>query len=117
MKTFSKFGVQIPEILLPKKLDLKTWAVIACDQYTQDKDYWKRAAEIAGSAPSTLNLIFPEVNLNDSDKDERIQKIQKTMKDYLSEGIFDSSEECIYIERKTEYGRMRRGLVLAVDLE
>ena len=117
MKTFSKFGVQIPEILLPKKLDLKTWAVIACDQYTQDKDYWKKAAEIAGSAPSTLNLIFPEVNLNDSDKDERIQKIQKTMKDYLSEGIFDSDEECIYIERKTEYGRMRRGLVLAIDLE
>lgn len=117
MKTFTKFGVQIPEILLPKNIDLKTWSVIACDQYTQDKDYWKKAEETAGSAPSTLNLIYPEVYLNESDKDERIGKIQKTMKEYLSDGIFNSEEEAVYIERKTEYGRTRKGLVIAVDLE
>ena len=93
MKTFTKFGVQIPEILLPKNIDLKTWSVIACDQYTQDKAYWKKAEETAGSAPSTLNLIYPEVYLNESDKDERIGKIQKTMKEYLSDGIFNSEEK------------------------
>lgn len=117
MKNFSKFGVQIPGILLPKNIDLKTWAVIACDQYTQEKDYWAKAAEIAGDKPSTLNLIFPEVYLNDADRDERIGKIKRTMRDYLSKDFFDETEECIYIERKTEYGRTRRGLILAVDLE
>lgn len=117
MKNFSKFGVQIPGILLPKNIDLKTWAVIACDQYTQEKDYWAKAAEIAGDKPSTLNLIFPEVYLNDADRDERIGKIKRTMRDYLSKDYFDETEECIYIERKTEYGRTRRGLILAVDLE
>lgn len=117
MKNFSKYGVQIPEILLPKNIDLKTWAVIACDQYTQDKDYWQKAAEIAGTAPSTLNLIFPEVYLNEDDRDARIGKIKRTMREYLSQDIFSCGEECIYIERKTEYGRTRRGLVLAVDLE
>ena len=117
MKTFTKFGVQIPEILLPKNIDLKTWSVIACDQYTQDKEYWAEAAKTAGKNPSTLNLIYPEVYLNESDKDERIAKIQKTMKEYLSDGIFEESEEAIYIERKTEYGRMRKGLVIAIDLE
>lgn len=117
MKTFSKFGVQIPEILLPKKIDLKTWSVIACDQYTQDKDYWKKAAEIAGTNPSSLNLIYPEVYLNESNKDERISQIQKTMKEYLSAGIFESTEQAIYIERQTEYGRTRKGLVIAIDLE
>lgn len=117
MKNLSKFGVQIPDILLPKNVDLKTWAVIACDQYTQEKDYWMKAAEIAGDKPSTLNLIFPEVYLNESDRDERIGKIKRTMRDYLSKGIFDENEECIYLERKTEYGRNRRGLILAIDLE
>jgi uncharacterized protein (DUF1015 family) len=117
MKTFTKFGVQIPEILLPKNIDLKTWSVIACDQYTQDKDYWKKAAETAGTKPSTLNLIYPEVYLNEADKDERIAKIQKTMKEYISSGIFEAAEEAVYIERKTEYGRTRKGLVIAIDLE
>lgn len=117
MKTFAEYGVQIPEILLPKNIDLKSWSVIACDQYTQDKEYWKKAAESAGSAPSTLNLIFPEVYLNDADGEARIKKIHETMKSYIDSGIFASEEECIYIERKTEYGRTRKGLVVAVDLE
>lgn len=117
MKTFAEYGVQIPEILLPKNIDLKSWSVIACDQYTQDKPYWKKTAESAASSPSTLNLIFPEVYLNDGDGDERIKKIHETMKSYLDSGIFESGEECVYIERKTEYGRTRKGLVLAVDLE
>ena len=87
MKNFENFGVQIPEILLPKKIDLKSWSVIACDQYTQDKDYWAKAAQAAGSNPSSLNLIFPEVYLNDGDGDERIKKIHETMKSYIDSGI------------------------------
>ena len=27
------------DILLPKK-DFETWAVVACDQYTSEPDYW-----------------------------------------------------------------------------
>ncbi len=117
MKNFAKYGVQIPEILLPKNIDLSSWSVIACDQYTQDKEYWQNAKNAAASKPSTLNLIFPEVYLNEQNKDERISKIQSTMKEYLAENIFETHEACIYIERKTEYGRTRRGLVLAIDLE
>ena len=64
MKNFEEFGLEIPEILLPKDKNLEKWSVIACDQYTQDVDYWKRAAEIVGSAPSTLNIILPEVYLS-----------------------------------------------------
>ena len=41
MKTLQELGLQIPQILLPKNIDLKTWSVIACDQYTQDKEYLK----------------------------------------------------------------------------
>ncbi len=117
MKNFLKYGVQIPEIMLPKNIDLKSWSVIACDQYTQDKEYWQKASDAASSNPSTLNLIFPEVYLNDGKNEERIAGIKKTMRTYLEKDLFDSKEGCIYIERKTEYGRTRRGLVVAVDLE
>lgn len=118
MNDFSEFGIQIPEILLPAKKDLSTWSVIACDQYTQDLSYWKKVEEIVSTSPSTLNLILPEVYLNSADRKDRIEKIKSTMKNYLSENIFDKGEkEFIYIERKTQYGRCRSGLVCAIDLD
>ena len=47
MTDFSSYGVAVPKILLPKKIDLQKWAVIACDQYTQDRAYWKILRYIA----------------------------------------------------------------------
>lgn len=118
MKTFEQMGIQIPEILLPENLDVSTWSVVACDQYTQDRDYWKSVEKAAENKPSSLNIILPEVYLNDSDKPARIEKIRKTMNSYLEGGVFSSpSREFIYVERKTAYGRMRHGLVAAIDLE
>ena len=118
MKNLEEFGVRIPEIMLPKNLDVSTWSVVACDQYTQDKEYWKTVEKICGKNPSTLNLILPEVYLSDSDKQERLQKIRLTMKDYIQNKIFDEpKKEFIYIERTTSYNRTRCGLVCAVDLE
>ena len=118
MKTFEQLGVSIPEIILPESLDTSTWSVVACDQYTQDRDYWKNVEKTAEGKPSSLNIILPEVYLNDADKSERIEKIRKTMNDYIDGGIFASPQkECIYVERTTAYGRVRHGLVCAVDLE
>jgi len=118
MKNIEDFGLQIPEILLPAKKDLSKWSVIACDQYTQDKNYWKKAEENAASAPSTLNLILPEVYLSSPDKAQRIEKIRKTMKEYLASGVFAPEKKClVYLERKTAFGRIRKGLVAQIDLE
>ena len=118
MKKIEEFGLSVPEILLPKDIDVSSWSVIACDQYTQDLDYWKRAESAAAGKPSTLNLILPEVYLNSPDKPERIEKIRKSMKEYLDGGIFAPSKKCMmYIERKTAFGRTRKGLVAQIDLE
>ncbi len=118
MNSFAEFGIQMPEILLPENLDLSSWSVIACDQYTQDLSYWKKVEKAAEGKVSTLNLILPEVYLNDSDKEERIRKIKKEMKKYLEEDVFSPAQkEFIYVERKTEYGRTRSGLIAAIDLE
>ena len=119
MKTLKELGLRVPEILLPAKTDLNKWSVIACDQYTQDKEYWKRAEAATCGEPSTLNLILPEVYLGSPDKPERIAKIRQTMKEYLGCGnVFAPPfNGFIYIERKTAFGRMRRGLVAQIDLE
>ena len=118
MDCIKEFGLKLPEILLPKNRNLGSWSVIACDQYTQDEGYWKRAEVAAGGNPSTLNLILPEVYLSRPDKADRIARIKQTMADYLAGGVFDASErEAVYVERTTAFGRVRHGLVIAVDLE
>ena len=117
MKIFEDMGVRMPKILLPKELDPQTWAVIACDQYTQDKNYWMGTEKAAAQKPSALHIILPEIYLNDQ-TDQRIKAIHDTMKSYIDDGIFDDERECfIYIERKTAFGRMRRGLIAEIDLE
>ena len=90
MKTLGQLGVKLPKILLPKILDIKTWATIACDQYTQDKDYWKQVYSIVGSKPSTVKITFPEVYLEEPGRQERIQNIKKEMKTYINQGVFAS---------------------------
>lgn len=117
MKTLEEFGLRIPEILLPKNTDTKTWSVIACDQYTQDKDYWKKAEKNAEGKNSTLNLILPEIYLND-DRKNRIEKIRLSMESYLKNDVFEKEKKSlVYVERKTSFGRTRKGIVVAIDLE
>nr|AGS52859.1 uncharacterized conserved protein UCP033563 [uncultured bacterium contig00011] len=118
---FAPLGIEIPSILLPKNAhstDMKKWPVIACDQYTQDREYWEKAKKTSAGSPSTLNLIFPEVFLADADAEERIKNIHSAMEHYLKEGIFDEPKQgFIYMERDTPYFKKRRGLIAAIDLE
>lgn len=119
MKNLAKLGLGVPKILLPSEdIPISKWAVIACDQYTQDRDYWRKAAVCAEGGPSSLNLILPEVFLGDDDKAERIGRVHSAMRDYRRQGVFRSPVEgFVYLERSTAYGRTRRGLIAAVDLE
>jgi len=117
MKNYPSIGVQVPHVYLPRLgVDLGKWAVIACDQFTSQPEYWQKVEETVGSAPSTINLIFPEVYLDKPGAEERIRHIQRTMQDYLSEGLLVSYDGMVFVERFTG-GKTRRGLVLALDLE
>jgi len=122
MESLKKYALHVPQILLPAKgTDLESWAVVACDQYTQDKDYWQSAEKIAQGKPSTLHIILPEIYLNtlsQAEKKRRTDDIKRTMADYLANGVFAPPLDAfIYTERKTSYGRLRKGLVAAIDLE
>jgi hypothetical protein len=113
-------GARVPEVFLPAEgVDYSKWAVVACDQYSSEREYWKRAQEAASGAPSTLNLIFPEAFLEDADKGERIARIQSSMTSYLSRGVLrDVGAGMVLVERFTsELGAPRVGLVMAFDLE
>lgn len=117
MKNFDSIGVQIADVLLPKAgIDLQKWATIACDQFTSEPEYWQQVSEIVGNAPSTLNLVFPEVYLEDGNSSQRIEKIQQTMRDYVAQGLFETLPHLLYVERTVE-GKTRKGLILALDLE
>ena len=59
------------KIILPKNCDMEKWSVVACDQYTSEPQYWESVKKTVGNAPSVLNMIFPEIYLNDGDADER----------------------------------------------
>lgn len=107
-----------PHLLLPRAdVDLHRWCVIACDQYTSDAGYWARVAGQVGDAPSTLKLVFPEVFLGRADKGERVERIQATMRRYLAEGLLCDHAGAVLVERTLPDGRVRRGLMLELDLE
>ena len=115
---FKSVGMKPADILLPKDCDMTRWAVVACDQFTSQPEYWEEVDRIAGDAPSTLRLILPESKLNDSDVDEHITNINRAMDDYLARDIFQTyPDSIIYIERTQSDGEVRPGLVAAVDLE
>lgn len=117
MRTYESAGVAVPEVLLPNdSLDKAKWAVVACDQYTSQPEYWSEVERIVGDAPSTLRLIYPEVYLGEANPEARIAGIRSSMEAYLRKGHLVAHDGMIYVERVAA-GRTRRGLVLCVDLE
>lgn len=107
------------DILLPKdKSKMTEWSVVACDQYTSDRDYWKRVERTVGGCPSTLKITLPEIYLEDGNIEKRIAKINETMKEYVGKGVFEEHKNCyIYTERTLANGKTRKGIVGKVDLE
>jgi len=115
---FENLGFGPAEILLPKGVDLNKWSVVACDQYTSEPEYWSKTEELVGDAPSTLRMVFPEIYLEDDGFEERIVSIRDAMKRYLDDGIFEAFPEALLLVRRTQAdGKVRTGLIGAVDLE
>ena len=109
---------QSADILIPQNVDFTKWSVVACDQYTSEREYWEDVKNIVGNNPSTLNIIFPEVYLEDGDGDERIKRINATMEEYLKNGIFRELKDAfIYVKRTQPNGKTRHGIVGRLDLE
>ncbi len=108
---------QPADILLPQGINWEAWAVIACDQFTSEPDYWQRVRSRVGDKPSTVHLVFPEAELA-HEPEAHIRAIHESMRSYERMGLFGTLENSfVYLERTLSDGGCRRGLVGRVDLE
>lgn len=106
-------------ILIPNdSVNMEKWAVIACDQYTGEPEYWDVVKNNVNDAPSSLELILPEVYLENDDVAQRIETIHNCMEKYLEDGTFTEYKNAmIYVERVQSNGIIRKGLIGVIDLE
>ena len=114
-RIFSPASLSLPAFA-PGDAAWTRWAVIACDQFTSEPQYWAEAERIADGAPSALDLILPEAYLG-TEKEE-IHKARVAASMQTAGEVFTESESAfLYLERTLPDGRIRRGLVGKMDLE
>ncbi len=116
----AQYALKSADIMIPKAgTDLTKWAVVACDQYTSEPEYWEQAADYVKDDPSTLHLIYPEVYLEEENPAKRIEAINATMQQYLKTGIFETYPHCFFLVHRTTdiCPDGRWGLLVTLDLE
>ena len=114
----NKIGVLVPNVMLPPKgTDFSKWAVVACDQFTSQPEYWEAARAYIGNAPTTLDLFLPEAYLGKDGEADRIAEIRANMREYMAKGILETKPQGFVLVKRSVAGNTRWGLVMALDLE
>lgn len=101
----------------PASAEWEKWAVIACDQFTSEPEYWEKAAQTAAGAPSALRLILPEAYLGTADEGRMRAKIACAMKELDRYWLRQYPDSMMYLRRTLPDGRVRCGLIGKIDLE
>ncbi len=105
------------DILIPVTGDMEDWSVIACDQFTSEREYWDRVEERCADKLSTLHMILPEAYLGSVSPPDMAESANAAMRGCLDAGVFETLKDSyVYVERHVSAG-VRRGLVGALDLE
>ena len=106
------------DILLPKNIGnaefAKQWAVIACDQFTAEPEYWNAVEKEVSDAPSALRIILPEVFLDQ--KETRFSAIASKMVEYRQSVFCEYKNSMVFVKRNVG-GKERLGIVGKIDLE
>jgi len=112
-------GLHIPLVLLPSsKVPMETWGVVACDQFTSEPEYLEEVEQKVRLVPSTYHIILPEAYLESPDKINRIESINRTMQQYLDESVLEPSiRGFVLVKRTMKTGKIRTGLVVALNLD
>ncbi len=116
MDAFRNLCVKPGAFYLPGPgVDPEKWAMVACDQYTAQKEKWEEADAAVGQSPSALRLIIPEAYLEEGDV--RAARAQAVMAQYLQSGVLREAVRGMVLVRRVTQSGGRLGLVLTVDLE
>ena len=107
------------DILLPRRgADMSKWAVVACDQFSSEPQWWEDFSDYVGDAPSALRLMLPEAYLKAPDLEERKSAMCDAMQSYLVGDVFRKiPDSYILVERTLPNGKVRMGIVGKLDLE
>ena len=118
-RDYPEVGLHVPTLLLPRPdVPKETWAVVACDQFTSQPEYWQSARELVGERPSTLHLVLPEAHLGQCDRQQAVTAINGRMASYLADGVLrEQRPGFMLVERDVGRATPRRGLLVALDLE
>ncbi|HUV16706.1 MAG TPA: DUF1015 domain-containing protein [Pelolinea sp.] len=117
MRIYPSIGIQAPDLFIPNnEINMSKWAVVACDQFTSEPEYWEEVKKQTENYPSTYHLILPEAYLGKEIGQTHLARIRPLMAEYVKSSVFRSVEGFIYVERETVSG-IRKGLVAALDLE
>ncbi len=118
MRDASPLGFTIPQILIPVEgVNMSKWSCVACDQFTSQPEYWEAVERFVGSADSSLHIILPELYLHDNDVEDRILHCKSVMEDYLQSGVMELLPPGIMLTERHIGNRVRKGILLAMDLE
>jgi len=117
MDNLSNLGIAIPEFLIPRnRTIMQKWAVVACDQYTSEPEYWDAVKDFVGDSPSTYHLVLPEAYLGTDAEEQHRSNVNQVMNAYLNTDFFETINAMAFIER-TIASKVRRGLLVCLDLE
>ena len=112
---FSAADILLPSFVQDKEA-MERWAVIACDQFTSEPEYWERAEKLVGAAPGTLHMILPEAYLSER-AGNRLPGIGACMRQYADSVLDTYRDSMVYVRRTIGGGRVRCGIVGKIDLE
>ncbi len=110
------------KILLPRESPEK-WAVIACDQFTSQPEYWEECVREIGEHPSSYDYILPEAYLGTEMEMIHREDIAENMENFDPCDMVncfadtEAGDGFIYVERTLPGGAVRHGIVGKIDLE
>ncbi|MGI5899970.1 MAG: DUF1015 domain-containing protein [Christensenellales bacterium] len=116
MRKLRETSLNLPKVLLPAEAaEMEKWAVIACDQFTSQPEYWRDVEKTAGESPSTLKITLPEIYLDEAD--ERVPKINARMEEYLAQNLLPREFSGFVLVKRQIGAGIRTGLLALLDLE
>jgi len=89
---FRNVGIEVPEIYLPSEgVDWQAWAVVACDQYSSERDYWDKVKELVAKSPRPSTSFFPKPTLRTLAKKKELQGFRPPCANILPKDTFAQS--------------------------